>query len=55
MEEEAREILKSALGNNRESGSNLAEEIRRLFRPIGGVSLRIPQRGPMREPPDFGK
>jgi len=55
MEEEAREILKSALGKGRESSGNLAEDIRRLFGPLGGVDLRIPRRGPMREPPDFGE
>lgn len=55
MEEEAREILKAALGSKRESGGNLAEEIRQLFGPLGGVELRIPPRGPMREPPDFSK
>ena len=55
MEEEAREILKSALGKNRESSGNLAEDIRRLFGPARGVNLRIPQRESMREPPDFGQ
>ena len=55
MEEEARVILKTALGNSGDSSGNLAEDIRRLFAPLGGVELRIPPRGPMREPPDFSK
>lgn len=29
---------------------NLAEAIRRRFRPLGGVDLRLPIREPMREP-----
>ncbi len=29
---------------------NLADTIRRRFRPLGGVDLRVPVREPMREP-----
>ena len=34
---------------------NLAETIRRRFRPLSGVDLRMPVREPMREPPKPGK
>jgi plasmid stability protein len=44
MEQEAREILKSALSQPEEPPKNLAEEIRKLFAPFGGVELDIPAR-----------
>ncbi len=51
MEQEAREILKSALkGAPSKSGANLAEPIRRRFAPLGGVELEPLPREPMREP-----
>jgi plasmid stability protein len=52
MEEEAREILRSAL-NASNAGRNLAEIVRRRFAPFGGVDLEIPRRDAMREPPKF--
>jgi len=39
MEEEAREILKTALTTERRGPSNLAESIRRRFAALGGVEL----------------
>jgi len=53
MEEEAREILRSALTETPRSGKNLAERIHELFAPLGGVELELPPRGPMRRPPSF--
>lgn len=53
MEDETREILKSALAEGRRSGTNLAEILRRRFADIGGVELELPAREPMREPPRF--
>lgn len=53
MEEEAREILRSALTSARLQKRNLAESIRQRFSAFGGVELELPKRGPMREPPDF--
>src|SRR5271165_5338106 len=51
MEQEAREILKSALkGAPSKSGANLAESIRRRFARFGGVELEPFPRGPIREP-----
>ncbi len=44
MEQEAREILKSALAQTSKKKSNLAERIREIFGPLGGVELeRLPR------------
>jgi plasmid stability protein len=53
MEEEAREILRGALAAPKGPEKNLAETIRELFAPFGGVELKIPKRESLREPPDF--
>ncbi len=50
MEQEAREILKSALNQPDEQPINLAEAIRKRFARFGGVDLKIPPREPMPEP-----
>ena len=51
MEQEAREILKSALKSApSKSGANLAEAIHRRFAPFGGIELEPFPRGPIREP-----
>ena len=55
MEDEARNILREALAEEISTPRNLAESIRRRFRPLGGVDLRLPVRQPMREPPKPGK
>jgi antitoxin FitA len=54
MEAEAREILKIGVATA-ERGQNLAESIRALFEPLGGVDLPpYPRRKePVREPPTF--
>jgi len=57
MEEEARSILRAALTpESREpaTGAALVKAIRARVEPFGGVKLELPQRIPMREPPDFG-
>lgn len=46
MEEEARDILRSALAEESRAG-NLAEAIRSRFAPLGGVDLPDPPREPM--------
>lgn len=51
MEEEARSLLRSALGEGGPARGNLADAIRGRFRPLGGVELRLPAREPIREPP----
>lgn len=50
MEEEARTILREALGDDADT-ADLAQRIRRRFAPLGGVELALPTREPMREPP----
>lgn len=53
MEEEAREILKAGLGSGKVSEPNLADAIRKYFVPLGGVTLRLTKRQPIRRPPTF--
>lgn len=53
MEEEAREILRSALSEGETKRENLAQAVRRRFSALGGVELEPPKRVAMREPPDF--
>ena len=55
MEEEAREILRSALAEQKAAPRNLAKVIRGRFVRVGGVDLPIREREPVREPPDFGE
>ncbi|OGA96517.1 MAG: plasmid stabilization protein [Betaproteobacteria bacterium RIFCSPLOWO2_12_FULL_66_14] len=55
MEDEARNILRAALAAEAIMPASLGESIRRRFRPLGGVELRLPPRGPMREPPKPAK
>ena len=54
MEEEAREILRSALSQENTPPSSLASTIRRRFADMGGVDLKIPEREPLRSPPELG-
>ena len=51
MEEEAREILKTALAEETSQVLNLAQAIRRHIDPLGGVKLVQPARQPIRTPP----
>jgi plasmid stability protein len=55
MEEEARNILRSVLSSEPNTGSAaaLVADIRALVEPFGGVELELPPREPMRDPPDF--
>jgi plasmid stability protein len=55
MEEEARTLLRAALGDDGASRGNLAEAIHARFRRLGGVELRLPAREPMRQPPKPGR
>jgi plasmid stability protein len=54
MEEEARNILRAAVSAE-PAGGNLAEAVRRRFRPFGGVELNLMARQPIREPPDTSR
>jgi plasmid stability protein len=55
MEEEVRDILRTALSASGDTAQDLAAAIRRRFNTCGGVELDIPSREPMREPPDFSQ
>ena len=50
MEQEAREILKGALAQTAKKKANLAERIREIFVPLGGVELEGLPREPIRDP-----
>ncbi len=50
MEQEAREILNTALSQPDEQPKDLGQAIRRRFAKYGGVDLKIPPREPMPEP-----
>ena len=52
MEEEARAILRAAVGTGAPP-INLAAAIRNRVAALGGVDLDLPEREPMREPPQF--
>ena len=54
MEQEVRDILRSALGEDPAPPKNLGTKIHELFKPYGGVELEIPPREAMREPPRLG-
>jgi antitoxin FitA len=51
MEDEARNILRTAVAKDAATPRNLAQAIRNRFAPLGGVKLALPAREPMREPP----
>ena len=53
MEDEARDILRTALAQAPTQVGNLADAIRRRIEPFGGVELPHSPRGLVREPPDF--
>jgi antitoxin FitA len=53
MEEEARDILRTALAQEPAETLSLADAIRELVEPLGGIELELPPRGPMPEPPNF--
>ncbi|HXJ85705.1 MAG TPA: plasmid stabilization protein [Candidatus Binatia bacterium] len=50
MEREAREILKSTLAQTSKKRANLAERVRDIFGPLGGVELERLPREAMRDP-----
>jgi antitoxin FitA len=55
MEEEARQILRSALADSTPPAQDLGERIQSRFAVFGGVKLPIAAREPIRTPPSFGK
>lgn len=50
MEEEAREILRSALTAGPHANANLADAIRKRFAAFGGLVLELPPRDDIRTP-----
>jgi plasmid stability protein len=54
MEEEAREILRSALITSFTQG-NLAESIRQRFAKFGGLEVELPRRGAIRQSAEFAE
>ena len=52
MEEEARDILGRSVGEA--PPKDLGRAIHARFAALGGVELELPERGPMRPPPEFG-
>jgi antitoxin FitA len=55
MEQEAREILKNVLARPSRKQANLADRIRDIFSPLGGVELERLPREPIREPDWVGE
>ena len=53
MEEEARDILRSALSVEHEAGRSMLDVIRAAVGPSEDMDLELPTREPMREPPDL--
>ncbi|HRQ64857.1 MAG TPA: plasmid stabilization protein [Xanthomonadaceae bacterium] len=53
MEDEARDILRTALAGGRRASPSLIKALRRRFSEAGDLELDIPARDPMREPPRF--
>ncbi|NKB66159.1 MAG: plasmid stabilization protein [Candidatus Latescibacteria bacterium] len=55
MEEEAREILRTALAQEEGPTPGLCRRIHRRFVEVGGMDLRLPKREPVRPPPELGQ
>ena len=53
MEDEAREILTSALNQAPARSPNLADSIRRHIEPVGGINLELPRREAVRSHSDL--
>ncbi len=53
MEDEARDILRSALNQEAQPPRNLGTAIHELFKPLGGFDMPDIPRDPIREPPSF--
>lgn len=55
MEEEARDILRTALSAKSDRPTNLAAAIRNRIKPLGGITIEEASREAIREAPDFGQ
>jgi plasmid stability protein len=54
MEDEARDILRSALSVEPAQGQSLVDAIRTRIEPLGGIELDLPAREAIREAVDLG-
>lgn len=54
MEDEARDILRTALSQQKAGQQPLLSAIRARIEPLGGVELALPEREPARTPVDLG-
>ncbi|UZR28750.1 FitA-like ribbon-helix-helix domain-containing protein [Methylococcus mesophilus] len=54
MEDEARDILSTALSAEPTRGRHLVDSIRARIEPLGGVELELPAREVIRAPVDLG-
>lgn len=50
IEDEALAVLREALASQSVTPQDLAASIAARFKPLGGIDLKLPPRGPMREP-----
>jgi antitoxin FitA len=55
MEEEARDILRTALSAGHNRSATLVDSIRSRIKPLGGVELELPPRESIREPANLSK
>lgn len=53
MEDEARDILRTALATERLRIGSLVDSIRSRIEPLGGMELKVAPREAMREPVNF--
>lgn len=53
MEEEVRQILRSVLQAPEAPANDLAQRIRKRFAGLGDVVLALPEREPVRNPPEL--
>jgi len=53
MEDEARDILRTALASDDTDARPLIESIRARIEPLGGVELELPMREPIRPAPSM--
>ena len=54
MEQEAREILRTALSTGRSRNGSLVDSMRARIEPLRGIELEFAPREPIREPVNLG-
>lgn len=53
VEEEARDILQAALDAPAPPCGGFGHALHAFFQPLGGIALTLPEREPVRPPPDL--